>query len=186
MPASRTLQSRPLGIEVRAALDLIATWARAWDPREVRLIGRADLIEEFRRYLPFPEDPQAPLLIALGASPPALREIVTTTAPTDVTILAAAPLARLIRRLRTDPISLERDLPASIWRALGYRLAACQGIQGIGSLGWACAQVLAQRLDHLALADRCRIAMLRTLLVCGSTGRLSTLCVRSYRRGGRR
>lgn len=184
MPASRTLQALTLGIEVRAGLDLIATWIHAWDPQTARLVGRPDLIGELRRYLLPPEAPHAPMVIALGASPSALHEVVTTTAPAQITVLAAAPLARLVRRLRTDPISLDRDLPASIWRALGYQLAACQGIQGIGSLVWAGGQLLTQRLGRVALADRCRIAMLRTLLAGGATARLSTLSIRVYRRCG--
>lgn len=184
MPASRTLQTPTLGIEVRAALDLIAIWTHAWDLQAARLVGRSDLIEAFRRYLLLPEDSHAPLVIALGASPSALREIVTTAAPTHVTVLAATPTARLVRRLRTAPISLDGDLPASIWRALGYRLEACQGIQGIGSLVWAGGQILAQRLGRVALADRCRIAMLRTQLAGGAMGRLSTLSIRAYRRCG--
>lgn len=184
MQASCTVQTPPLGIEIRAALDLIATWARQTDPPRVRLVGRSDLIDELGRYLPLPEDPRAPILIALGASPSVLHENLAASAPTHVIVLAAGSLARAVRRLRTYPISVEPDLPASIWRACGYRMAESQGVQGAGSLVWAGANLLAERWDRSALADRCRIAMLRTLLTSRATPWLGTLAIRAYRKCG--
>jgi hypothetical protein len=172
-----------LPLELRAAIDLIAAQCGGSSGMiRSRIVGVARLVAELKRYAP--ADETAASLIALGVTPAELRTTVVTTAPDQVLALVAGPLDRLLDPLRTAGavrIPLPPDLPSRAWRALGYERVTTEGIQGIGSLIWVAGERGLRRAGRPDLADRCRIAGLRTLIAAQPSS-LATVRLRRYRR----
>jgi hypothetical protein len=162
-------ETRPLGtraaglpIELRAGLDLIVLRSadRAGRPTG-DAVGLPDLVEEWRRY--GWSGNGAGLLIALGASPGAIRAIVGEAAPQWVITLQAGPIARLLRPIRASAVDLPEGLPPTAWRGLGYQPSWTAGLFGVGAVAWAIAERVLRRAGRPDLADRCRLGMLRSL-----------------------
>jgi hypothetical protein len=171
------VETRPLGtgpgslpIELRAALDIIVLRSadRGGRPRG-DAVGLPSLVEEWRRY--GWSGNGAGLLIALGATPDALRAVVVESAPQRVVTLQAGPLSRLLRPIRTSGLDLPEGLPPAAWRGLGYQRNWSVGLFGVGAVAWAIAEHVLRRVGRPDLADRCRLGMLRSLKT-SSIGRL--------------
>jgi hypothetical protein len=172
-----------LPIELRAGLDLIVL--RSAD-REGRPIGDAvglpRLVEEWRRY-GWSGNGDG-LLIALGATPDALRTVVVESEPQWVLTLQAGPFSRLLRPIRAASVELPEGLTLTAWRGLGYQRSWFVGLFGVGAVAWAIAERVLRRVGRPDLADRCRLGMLRSLKT-SSIGRLAALShVRAYNRVG--
>jgi hypothetical protein len=57
-----------------------------------------------------------------------------------------------------------------------------RGIRGLGSIGWAAGERILERLNRSDLADRCRVAMLRTLATSRVPGSPAMIEIHEYRR----
>jgi hypothetical protein len=174
-----------LPMEMRAAIDLAVLFSGGQDGMiRGRAIGQLQLVTELGRYAPL-VDVASTQLLALGVAPEDLREEIVRSAPEEVVTIVLGPLAGLVTPLRTDREGTSRaltsDLPRSEWRSLGYQLRDTSGVQGVGSLFWIGGERLCRRAGRPDLADRCRIAMLRTLLTVRPLS-LSTIRLRRYRR----
>ena len=170
-----------LPLQLRVAIDLVVWWSEPDGHRlPERVVGQPRLVAELGRYLT--ADGSAPGLVSLGAAPDEVRAVLEADRPRRVVILAAGPLQRPLRRLRNAPFDVPPDLPPSLWRALGYAPSSVAGVQGIGWLAWGLGERLAHRLGRPELADRCRIAMLRSMVTSRAGGRLVTLHVKTYER----
>jgi hypothetical protein len=110
-------------------------------------------------------------LIALGATPDALRTVVVESAPQGVVTLQAGPIARLLRPIRASAVDLPEGLSSTAWRGLGYQPSWSVGLFGVGAVAWAIAERVLRRVGRPDLADRCRLGMLRSLKT-SSIGRL--------------
>jgi glycosyltransferase involved in cell wall biosynthesis len=148
-----------------------------------RVIGQERLIAEIARYASI-DGVDSNRLIALGAQPGDLQQAVATSTPDEVVAVVAGSLERFLWPLRaavreSDP--LPRDLPRGIWRRLGYERVGVDGIQGLASLGWAVGERIGRRISRPDLADRCRIAMLRSL-VTATPPTLAAIRLHRYRR----
>jgi hypothetical protein len=179
--SSNAVVHADLPLHLRAAIDLVAQRSAGQDHRlPARAIGHPRLVAELRTYAPADERDRS--LVALGADQRDLRAAVETDAPGRVVTLASGPLERALRRLRAVPFDLPSDLSPAAWRALGYAPATAAGVQGLGWLVWATAERVARRFGRPDLADRCRIAALRTLVTNGVVPRLAAVHVRTYER----
>jgi hypothetical protein len=180
---TRPLANGPgsLPIELRAGLDLIVLRsAELGDRPKGDAVGLPRLVEEWRRY--GWGGNHAGLLIALGATPAALRAVVVESVPQSVVTLQAGPLARLLRPIRASAVDLPEGLPATTWRGLGYQRSWSVGLFGVGAVAWAIAERVLRRVGRPDLADRCRLGMLRSLKT-SSIGRLVAVShVRAYKR----
>ena len=163
-----------LAIALRAALDLVV--AELGTARSTRGLGRPELVAEFAAYGPTSD--AADRLACLGASPATLRREVEVMAPAVVVVVADGPLARLRPRLA----GRLADLAPADWVALGYRRERTWGLQGVGSCSFAVAERIARLANRPDLADRFRIAMLRTLVASPVGRRCALIGVREYRR----
>jgi hypothetical protein len=181
-------ETRPLGtglrslpIELRAGLDLIVLRSadRAGRPTG-DAVGLPRLVEEWRRYEWSGNG--AGLLIALGATPEALRAVVVESSPQRVVTLQAGPFARLLRPIRTSVVDLPEGLLPTAWHKLGYQRSWSVGLFGVGAVACAIAEQVLRRVGRPDLADRCRLGMLRSLKT-SSIGRLVAVShVRAYNR----
>jgi hypothetical protein len=154
--------SESLPIELRAGLDLIVLRSADSGGRPTGdAVGLPRLVEEWRRY--GRSGNGAGPLIALGATPDALRAVVVESAPQWVVTLQAGPIARLLRPIRASAVDLAEGLPPSAWRRLGYRRSWSVGLFGVGAVTWAIAERVLRRVGRPDLADRCRLGMLRSL-----------------------
>jgi hypothetical protein len=181
-------ETRPLGtglrslpIELRAGLDLIVLRSadRAGRPTG-DAVGLPRLVEEWRRYEWSGNG--AGLLIALGATPEALRAVVVESSPQRVVTLQAGPFARLLRPIRTSVVDLPEGLLPTAWHKLGYQRSWSVGLFGVGAVACAIAEQVLRRVGRPDLADRCRLGMLRSLKT-SSIGRLVAVShVRAYKR----
>jgi hypothetical protein len=181
-------ETQPLGIgpgslpiELRAGLDLIVLRSADREGRPTGVaVGLPRLVEEWRRY--GWSGNGAGLLIALGATPDALRPVVVESAPQWVVTLQAGPFARLLRPIRASAVELPEGLLPTAWRGLGYQQSWSVGLFGVGAVAWAIAERLLRRVGRPDLADRCRLGMLRSLKT-SSIGRLAAAShVWAYRR----
>ena len=181
-------ETRPLGtgpgslpIELRAGLDLIVLRSADRGGRSTGdAVGLPHLVEEWRRY--GSSGNGAWFLIALGATPDALRAVVVESAPQSVVTLQAGPFARWLRPIRASAVDLPEGLAATTWRGLGYQPSWTAGLFGVGAVAWAIAERVLRRAGRPDLADRCRLGMLRSLKT-SSFGRLVALSyVRAYHR----
>jgi hypothetical protein len=162
-------ETRPLGtgsgslpIELRVGLDLIVLRSADRGGRPTGdAVGLPRLVEEWRRY--GWSGNGAGLLIALGATPDALRADVVESAPQWVITLQAGPIARLLRPIRASAVDLPEGLPPTAWRGLGYQRSWSAGLFGVGAMAWAIAERVLRRVGRPDLADRCRLGMLRSL-----------------------
>jgi hypothetical protein len=172
-------------MEVRAAIDLLVVLSDGQEG-EIRghAIGQPHLLVEMSKYAPL-VDSDTTRILALGVAPDDLRAAVVQSAPEEVVTIVSGLLATLVRPLRTIPArtsaTLAPDLPRSEWHSLGYALRDTSGVQGIGSLFWVGCERLAHRAGRPDLADRCRIAMLRTLVLRYPFA-VATIRLRRYRR----
>jgi hypothetical protein len=168
-----------LPIELRAGLDFIVL--RTEDPEgrpTGNAIGLPRLVEEWRRYGLSENGPQS--LIALGATPDALRAAVVELAPQWVVTLQAGPFAKLLRPLRASVVDVPEGLSPAVWREHGYHLNWSAGFFGFGTVAWALAELTFRRAGRPDLADRCRLGMLRSLKT-SSIGRLLAMNqIRAY------
>jgi hypothetical protein len=169
-----------LPVQIRVAIDLVAA-ADGGLSGSIRacVVGDSRLVEELARYAPILDSPHR--VIALGAAPGELRIVLARERPEYVTTVVEGLLARPVRPLRVNAFDLAADLPLSEWRTLGYERVASSGVEGAGAIGWAAGERLMRRWHRPALADRCRIAMLRTQVVAATSGPLATVLVRAYR-----
>jgi hypothetical protein len=181
-------ETRPLGtgpgslpIELRAGLDLIVLRSADREGRPTGdAVGLPRLVEEWRRY--GWSGNGAGLLIALGATPDALREVVVESAPQRVVTLQAGRFARLLGPIRAASAELPEGLTLTAWRRLGYQRSWSVGLFGVGVVAWAIAERVLRRAGRPDLADRCRLGMLRSLKT-SSIGRLMAVShVRAYNR----
>lgn len=178
--SAMAIDTGALPIELRLALDLVAWRAGKMTGRiPAHIIGDPRLGNAFRWY--GVTDDGAPELVSLGASSDELRDELATVRVDRVLTVAAGPLGPVVSPLRRAPLALPRDTMA-LWRELGYRRVWQCGIHGIGSLVWATADRLARALERPALADRCRIAMLRSLATSSLGCSLAMVMVSEYRR----
>ncbi|HET7055486.1 MAG TPA: hypothetical protein VFI12_03435 [Thermomicrobiales bacterium] len=174
-----------LPFELRGALDYVAF--RTGGVRGEtggRVVGDPILVNELGRYAPIAPAPET-VIVLLGQSEE-IAEAVAQLSVTDAWIVTAGPLDRLMRPLRTrttGEIRPSAAVPAEQWRALGFERIDSTGIQGIGSIAWAVAERICRRFDRPDLADRCRIAMLRTLKTAGPM-QLGAIRVDHHRRMG--
>ena len=173
--------SESLPIELRAGLDLIVLRSADSGGRPTGdAVGLPRLVEEWRRYGWSKND--AGLLIALGATPDALRAVVVESAPQRVVTLQAGPFARLLRPIRATSADLPEGLTLTAWRGLSYQRSWSVGLFGVGAVAWAIAERVLRRVGRPDLADRCRLGMLRSLRT-SSIGRLVAVShVRAYNR----
>ena len=172
-----------LPISLRTALDLTITHGGGQSGTlRARIIGRAGLIAALAAYATIVEDDGA--LIALDAPPEQLRAVVGATSPSRVLTITAGALARPLRPLVAAGAATMPDLDGETWRALGYQPVGKRGVQGAGALAWAVAERVLRRVARPDLADRCRIAMLRTLVTTRLAANLATVVVSVYRRSG--
>lgn len=172
---------RELPIELRVALDVI--FARVADPHglmSVRPVGDASLIAALGFYGTV--DGSAERMAFLAVAPEQICTAVSSDKPDSVTVLTAGQLSGALRPIRHEAVALPPALSERTWKALGYRRAASIGIQGVGSIAWASADRVCRRFRLPHVADRCRIAMLRTLVTVPPASRFSTVLVREYRR----
>jgi hypothetical protein len=184
-----TAESQPPGtgpaslpFELRAGLDLIVLRSADGGGRPTGdAVGLPCLVEEWRRY-GWSGNGDG-LLIALGASPDALRTVVGEAPPQWVITLQAGPFARLLRPIRTSAVDLSGGLPATAWSGLGYQRRWSVGLFGVGAVAWAIAERVLRRVGRPDLADRCRLGMLRSLKTSPIGRLLAVSHVRAYHRG---
>jgi hypothetical protein len=184
-----TAESQPPGtgpaslpFELRAGLDLIVLRSADGGGRPTGdAVGLPCLVEEWRRY--GWSGNGAGLLIALGATPDALRADVVESAPQWVITLQAGPFARLLRPIRASVVDLPEGLPPTAWRGLGYQRSWSVGLFGVGAVAWAIAERVLRRVGRPDLADRCRLGMLRSLKTSPIGRLLAVSHVRAYHRG---
>jgi glycosyltransferase involved in cell wall biosynthesis len=170
-----------LPIDLRAALDLIALRSGGlYGSIQARVIGEPRLVVELGGYAPVADDPSQ--LIALGAGAQDLRAVISASRPERVLTLVEGPLGGLLRPARANPATLPVDLPIETWQGLGYVKVMSRGIRGLGSIGWAAGERILERLNRSDLADRCRVAMLRTLATSRVPGSPAMIEIHEYRR----
>jgi hypothetical protein len=181
------LQREPvsLPIELRAAIDLAVLASGGYDGViRGRAVGQTQLVAEMSRYAPF-IDAASTRILALGVAQDVLRDEIIRSTPEEVLTIVTGPLSGLVSPLRTNcgrkGEALTADLTRPLWRSLGYELRETIGVQGIGSLFWIGGDRFFRRAGRPDLADRCRIAMLRTLVAAQSLS-LATIHLRRYRR----
>jgi hypothetical protein len=173
-----------LSPEVRAAFGVVTEAAIAADPARVirgHVIGQPELVAQLARYCELRPDRES-VLVTLSAEPAEVRAALSATTPEHVITLVAGNAADVLRRFRATPILLSADLPQREWAARGYRCVESHGVQGGASTVWAVAQRLADRLHRTDLADRCRIAMMQTLVTSALLSGFASASIREYRR----
>ena len=168
-------------IELRMAIELIAMQSST-RPGGIRadVVGDVSLTHEFAFYAPIGQS--SALLIALSLEPDRLAALLSARQPQTVLTLVSGSLVRPLRPLRSHALQIASDLSDEVWRSLGYDRLNTRGFQGIGSMVWALGERITRRLGRSELADRCRIAMQRTVPASHMGARLSTILVREYRR----
>jgi glycosyltransferase involved in cell wall biosynthesis len=173
-----------LPLDVRAAIDLAVIHGEGLTGTiRGRVIGQERLVAELRRYAPI-DGADAERVIALGAEPADLQRVVSASVPDEVVAVAAGGLGRLLRPLRSGHAGsgpLPTDLPRDAWRKLGYERSGGVGVHGLGTLSWAVGERVLRRIGRPDLADRCRIGMLRSLVVARPPV-VATIRLHRYRR----
>jgi len=170
-----------LPMEIRASLDLLfELLAGERGVMSTSVIGQPSLVTALGRYGTIESDRDRPTFLGVLA-----REISITLArnqPPRIVVLGSGRLQRVVRPLRRSVAPVPRVPADGWWERQGYRLVRSIKIQGVGSLFWSSCDRLLRRFDRTALADRCRIAMLRTLVAARWSIAPSTLCIHEYRR----
>ena len=121
-------------------------------------------------------------LIALGASTKDVTQAINQKPYQRVVTLTSGVLAEILRPIRMTPLVIPRGLQLTDWRSAGFVRSRFLGVQGIGAITWSVAERLAHQIHRPDLADRFRIAMLRSLVASFPVSTLTTLSVSSYRR----
>ena len=172
----------PLPLEVRIGLDVIARTLRVDDgAMSATVIGDPALVESLSDYAMI--QPSSDRLILLWAPPHQVVDWIAEKGPEDILELTAGPLHSILAPLRsTSRKFLEKtSVTSPEWSELGYEPAMVYGIQGPAAVFWATAERVARRLGRPDLADRCRVAMLRTM-VCARPFHIGSIRVRRLRR----
>jgi hypothetical protein len=174
-----------LPMELRAALDYVAARTGGMlGKTHGQPVGEPLLVRELERYAP--TVPTTGTAIILLGQADDVAEAVSPLSAIDVWAVTAGPLDRLLRPLRTriaGGIRPRETMADGQWRALGFERIESTGIQGIGSIAWAVAERICRRFNRPDLADRCRIAMLRTLKTSGPL-QFGAIRIDHYRRTG--
>jgi hypothetical protein len=172
--------SASLPIELVAALDIVAFATIGANGRPSGTVtGPSELRRSFERYSPVAVDGR---LIALSSTIPELRVLASATGADEIVVLCAGPFERLLRPIRARAVrgrTIEPNLAANDWRVYGYQARQRWAVLGPGSLGWAMFERLFRRFGNPAVADRCRVAMLRSLVV-SRRSRLGVILVQTY------
>jgi hypothetical protein len=172
-------------IDVRAAIDLVA--ARCTDGGgEIAgmMLGAEHLQVELGLYAR--RNDADFRIIALDSDPETLAQSLATHDADEVWCVAAGPAHRLMRPLRrsrqADVTHAAGELSDTL-RNHGFARSTRVGIQGPGYIFWAVAERVLLRLQRPDLADRCRIAMLRSLITMAPF-HVGAISVTSFRRRG--
>jgi hypothetical protein len=172
----------PLPFEQRAALDVVARFAGA-DVGLVRgtILGDPRLARELRRY---GHEASTNRIICLMADSDEVKLIPTHTPAREVITVTLGPFEGAVRPFRVNSPARSAQLTPRKSARLqleGFQVSEKRAIQGPGSAAWAIAARIARRIGRPDLADRCRIAMFRTL-VASRPFHLGALVVTRYER----
>ena len=179
---SVSTETTPLPLEVRIGLDVIARTMLVDDGvLRATVIGDPALIESLSNYTTL--YPSSDRLITLWAPKKVIADSVAANRPAEILEVTSGPLDSILAPLRSGaPTFIEGTASGSPdWHALGYDAATLCGIQGLAAVLWATAERVVRRLGRPDLADRCRVAMLRTI-VSSRPVHLGTIRVRRLRR----
>jgi hypothetical protein len=170
-----------LPIELRASLDLLfELLAGSHGVMRTCTIGDPTLIAALASYGSIEPNQAHPTF--LGASTGEIDATIMRLQPAQVTVFGSSAFQRLIQPLRRS-VHAVMSLPEERWwEQRGYRQVKSIGIQGVGSLFWSTGDRILRMLNRPQFADRCRIAMLRTLVSAQRRLVPSTLLIRQYRR----
>jgi hypothetical protein len=172
-----------LPIEVRAAIDLVA--ARCTDAGgEIAgtILGAKHLQVELDRYARHIDADFR--IIALDCDPDRLARSLATHNAHEVWCVTAGPIHRLIRPMRQTRRDYMTNAVGELsdeMREHGFARSARFGIEGPGYIFWAVAERVLRRLQRPDLADRCRVAMLRSLITMAPF-HAGAISVTSFRR----
>ncbi|HEY8448055.1 MAG TPA: hypothetical protein VIL01_13200 [Thermomicrobiales bacterium] len=165
MLSERTSDPAPvLPVELRAAIDVVVKLSQAAEGQTAgRVLGQRQLTRALESCVPVTESNS--MVIALGAPPDALRSAVASTMPDRIVTMVGSRFDRSLKPFRAPGrVALPTDLPRAEWDAMGYARVAATGVQGLAAILWSMGERVLRRLGRPDLADRCRIAMLRTLV----------------------
>jgi hypothetical protein len=170
-----------LPMEMRASLDLLFELL-AGEHGVVRTsaFGEPSLISALAAYGTI--EPDRDHSTFLGATESEIGLNIERDQPPLVTLLGSGRLQHIIGPLRRSGDAIPRVPANGWWEERGYRLARTIKVQGIGSLVWSSCDRLLRRFDRPHLADRCRIAMLRTLIAARWRAMPGTLLIQDFRR----
>lgn len=184
MPAEAAVMletSSALPMEMRASLDLLfELLASEQGVMRTSAIGDQSLISALAMYGTLELDRDHPTY--LGASATEIGLNIGRDQPQRVTVLGSGRLQRVIGPLRRRADLIPRTPAIGWWERRGYQLIRSIKVQGLGSLVWSGCDLLLRRFDRPHLADRCRIAMLRTLIAARWRIAPATLLIQEYRR----
>lgn len=184
MPAETTVTmgaGAALPMELRVALDLIFEGvAGERGVLRTSLHGAPALVSALATYgLVEPRREHATML---GAPTNEINLTIARDQPRRVAVLGAGRLQRALRPFRHD-VTLFPRLPGNgWWEQRGYQLIRTVKVQGLGSIFWSGSDRLLRRFNRPQGADRCRIAMLRTLVAARWRFIPATLCIQEFRR----
>jgi hypothetical protein len=170
-----------LPMELRASLDLLYELL-AGDRGVMRtsIIGEPSLASALARYGTIKSDSERATI--LGVSAHQISETIARDQPERIIVLGSGRLAHLTRPLRRNRTLVPRVPGDRWWEDRGYQRMRSIKVQGTGSLFWSACDRVLRRLNQVHLADRCRVAMLRTLVAAHWRFVPSTLCIQQYRR----
>jgi hypothetical protein len=173
--------SAALPMELRAALDLMCELlAGEGGVLRTSLYGNPTLVSALATYGLI--ETQRDHSTMLGAAVNEINLTIARDEPRRVVVLGAGRLQRTLRPFRSGVMLIPR-LPGNHWWAhRGYQLVRTIKVQGIGSIFWSGIDRLLRRFNRPQVADRCRIAMLRTLVAARSRLIPATLLIQEYRR----
>ncbi|HEX7103698.1 MAG TPA: hypothetical protein VF201_13720 [Nitrolancea sp.] len=170
-----------LPIEMRASLDLLFELL-AGERGVIRTsaIGKPSLISALAAYGTI--EPSRDHSTFLGASVSEIGLNIGRNQPQQITVLGSGRLQHVIGPLRRSVDLIPRVPAGGWWKHRGYQLIRSIKVQGAGSLFWSSCDRLLRRVDRPQLADRCRIAMLRTLIAARWSTAPATLLIQEFRR----
>ena len=153
---------------MRAALDTVFLMLGG-SSGQIRgdVLGPAVLTKGLAQYANI--EPSDTALIVLGAPRHEVEDTLSVMSYQQVVTLTTGCLARFVGPFRSENVELPADLPTSHWEKLGYVRQRCVGLQGVGSFSWAVAHKFTSYADRPDLGDRCRIAMIRSLVAARPT-----------------
>lgn len=170
-----------LPMEMRASLDLLFELiASERGVLRTSAIGKPLLISALAIYGTIEPDRNHATFV--GASMNEISLNIGRDQPQRITVLGSGGLQRVIGPLRRGVDLIPRLPDSGWWEHRGYQLVRSIKIQGAGSLFWSSCDRLLRRFDRPHLADRCRVAMLRTLIAARWRTAPATLLIQEYRR----